>query len=113
MTPLQRRRAEWLARCRFPAASWSKRFAGEMSTRTGLEAVATWREAAALERLCWTYRAQLRALLAKHGEPVLDLVPPCKPPPALPKPAAPRTIRVNAKAAALTEKYRRAMEGRW
>lgn len=86
MTPLQQRRARWLAHCRFAPATFDKRFARELGARLHApEPLISWREAATLERLCWRYRGQLAQLLARDGEPRLDLIPEKEPPPPTPR----------------------------
>jgi hypothetical protein len=111
MTELERLRALHLGSCGFPVGSWAKRFAREMSDIARSEGAITDREAAALERLAWTYRRQLA------GAPA-GVVPGVKPE----RPSRPLRVvtepgikrdRMSAKAKNRAEKLARAMKGEW
>lgn len=107
MTDFQRIQAQLLARCRLPPASWSKRFAREIGALAQTpDAALSPREAAALERLCWTFRRQLPE----------QYVPARKPPPAESVPpveAARQPRRPTPRQAARLAKLERAMRGEW
>jgi len=70
VTELEYQRALALSGCRFPPATFAKRFARELKHQVIAREEITDRQAACLERFCWTYRRQLPD----------QLVPPTKPP---------------------------------
>lgn len=114
MTDLERQRALHVGRCTFPVASWAKRFASDMeSVARGSEPDITEREAAALERLAWTYRRQLARAPA-------GVVPAVKPAPNVAPAFAgecpgqePKSARVSEKDRRRAERLARAMKAEW
>lgn len=112
MTDLERLRALRLGSCNFPLASWAKRFAREMAAvaRTD-EGAVTDREAAALERLAWTYRRQL----ARAPAGVIPDAKPARPFRPLREVTEPgfKRDRQSARAQRQADKFARAMKGEW
>jgi hypothetical protein len=68
MSDLERARARALGACRFPTACFSKRFARTIAAQATSGEI-TEKQAAMLERLCWTYRRQIPRELVPAEEP--------------------------------------------
>lgn len=121
MTLPERTRAQAIGLTRMPGATWAKRFSRELRERVlgagadGQPPLISEREAAALVRLCWTFRRQLGdALVPNQKERSWAVEVRDRPRPG--QPAAPPSTpleRLRRRKPEQAAKYERALQGRW